>query len=178
MLVRRIAVTAMPFAMLACFLAAGSVRAACGVTSSAIAQADAVFVGLLTDVDENGTATFQVEEVWRGDMLESGSTASVEASQSGLEVGPAGTTFRYLVLAGDRAGTLHVGDDPANACSLFAFPWDASYAEFRPANAPVDPEPSADGGALPILPLVIGAAVVIAVAAFAVGSSGRRPRPG
>jgi hypothetical protein len=170
--------TATGLTALAWLMAVTPTHAACGVDPEQVARSEVVFIGLLTAVAPDGLATFQVEEVWRGEAwVTVGEPVDVEASDEGLEVPPGGASIRYLVVAGERDGVIYT-NDPTNTCARAPFPWDDSYAAFRPPQAPVDAEPSPAEGAFPVLPLVIGAAVVIAVAAFAAGTSGRLPRRG
>jgi hypothetical protein len=147
--------------------------AACGLTAESVAKAQVAFVGLLTDVSADGTnATFNVEDIWRGDASLVGGAIAIDTTNSlqRLELPPPGTPpSRYLVLAKTVGGQLHTGD----SCELFPFPWDEGYAVFRPADASPPPAPAAEGG-LPgpvLLPtaafVVLG---VVGVLAFRRGS--------
>ena len=160
----------MMVAGLCALVSTGLVRAACAVTAESVAKADVVFVGTLTGISPDRTATFEVEDAWRGD-LRPGASVLVEAATVGLEMPPdSAGPFRYLVLADQRADGLHVGDN----CAAYPFPWDGSYAAFRPVSAPAE---VADGIPFPLFALVIGAAVMIGLGAFLVGSR-RSPTPG
>jgi len=150
-------------------------HAACGVDPEQVARSDVVFVGVLTAVAADGVATFQVEEVWRGEgWVSADETISVRASDEGLQVPPPGATFRYLVVAGERDGVIYTDD--ANTCAHFSFPWDDSYAAYRPTPAPITEQERFEAVGIPLLPIVIGAAVLIGVAAFTFGISGMRSR--
>jgi len=137
--------------------------AACGVTPEAVAQAEVAFVGSLTDVSADGAqATFKIEEVWRGPGLSAGgSSPNVFASPGTFQMPPAGApAFRYLILAHTAGGRLVTGDE----CRLFPFPWDDSYAAFRPVDTPLPsdaPGPTGGEGGPPGAVLVAAAALVV-----------------
>ena len=172
---RRAAALTLP--LVATMTMAAPAVAACGLTHESVAQADVAFVGLLADVSADGTsATFTVEEIWRGSGLVVGEGIPVDTTNSlqRLELPPSGApASRYLVLANVAAGQLHTGD----SCELFPFPWDASYAAFRPADAP-SPTGSdgATEGGFPSALVAAGAAaallVIVGFVAFRRGSPG------
>jgi hypothetical protein len=123
-------------------------------------------------VGGDGTnATFQVEDIWRGSGLVVGKTVVIDTTNSLLllELPPPGmpvSASRYVVLANTVDGQLHTGD----SCEIFPFPWDDSYAAFRPADAPPPGEsPTADVG-FPGTLVAVGAALllltVVGVVAF------------
>ena len=142
---------------------------ACGLTAAAVAKADASFVGQLTGVSGDGTsATFKVEQVWRGSGLVVDEMVQVDTTGSlqSLELPPAGVpASRYLVLAMTVGGQLHTGD----SCEVFPFPWDASYAAFRPADASPPTGSEDDSGGPPVEVLVLIGMTVLAagVSAYA-----------
>ncbi len=133
-------------------------RAACGVTVEAVARAEVAFVGTLTEVSADGAqGTFDIEDVWRSAELLLGDSAVVEATPGMFQMPPAGApAFSYLVLAQSFGGILRTGQN----CSVFPFPWDASYAAYRPADAPAPP--GGDAG-LPIPVLLVAAAAVVLI---------------
>ena len=150
--------------------------AACSLTAEAVAAAPIAFVGTLTDVSADGAqAIFEVEDVWRGLDLSAGvSSPEVVASPGRFQMPPAGTpAIRFLVLAHTVDGMLRTGDE----CRLFPFPWDASYAAFRPRAAPPsatgDAEPAGIPG--PVLMPIVAAAVMVVIGFFAFR---RRGSPG
>ncbi len=148
---------------------AATTMAACGVTAESVAKADVVFVGLLTDVSFDGThATFQVQELWRGTGPRVGGVIAVDTTNSlqRLELPPAGTPpSRYLVLAQSADGRLHTG----KSCDVFPFPWDESYAGYRPADAP-SPAPGRESGTAsgvpPAVAVVTATALVLVIVGF------------
>jgi hypothetical protein len=137
--------------------------AACGLTPESVARAEVVFVGQLADVSPDGnSATFRVEEIWRGGGLVMGEAVEIDTTNSlqRLELPPPGApASRYLVLANTLGGQLHTGD----SCELFPFPWDASYAALRPADAPPPPGSDSDAGAGPPPAVLLAAAAFIAL---------------
>ena len=168
---------ALTLPLVATMTMAAPALAACGLTSQSVAQADVVFVGLLTEVTADGnSATFTVEEIWRGSGLVVGEGVPIDTTNSlqRLELPPSGApASRYLVLANVAAGQLHTGD----SCELFPFPWDASYAAFRPADAPPPTgSDAATAGGIPSALVAAGAAaavlVIVGFVAFRRGSPG------
>ena len=133
--------------------------AACGLTAESVAKAEVLFVGLLTGVSPDGNnATFQVQEIWRGSVLVVGKGVGIDTTNSLqlLERPPPGAPpSSYLVLANVVAGQLHTGD----SCEIFPFPWDASYAAFRPADAPG--ESPTTGAGFPGAVVAVGAALLV-----------------
>ena len=117
---------------------------------------------------DGATGTFRVEDVWRSADLAAGDTVEVDSSLASFALPPDGTPQRYLVLVAERDGRLRTGDN----CALFAFPWDPSYASFRPADAP--PAAGEDTGVpWQVIGVLGAAAVLVVVAGFAF-----RRRPG
>jgi hypothetical protein len=173
--IRRTAAMAIP--LVATMTMAAPALAACGLTPESVAQADVVFVGLLTKVTVDGnSATFTVEEVWRGSGLVVGEGVQIDTANSlqRLELPPSGApASRYLVLANIVAGQLHTGD----SCELFPYPWDATYAAFRPADAPptTGSDAATDAGFPSALVAAAGAAVVLVIVGFV---AFRRGSPG
>lgn len=167
---------AMSVALLAAMTLATLARAACGLTAQSVGAAQAVFVGLLTDVSADGTnATFEVQEVWRGGGLVAGKGVGIDTTNSlqRLELPPPDAPLPlYLVLANTVDGQLHTGD----SCELFPFPWDPSYADFRPAGVPPPDASPASDAAFPVAALALGAALlvlaVVGVVAFRRGPAG------
>jgi hypothetical protein len=152
--------------------AADPVRAACGVTADAVREAEVAFVGGLTGVSGDGlTGTFDVEEVWRGTLIEAGEPAVVEVAAGGVfgvfEMPPDGSVLRYLVLAAATDdGELRTGRN----CSVFPFPWDDSYPTFQPSN------PGA-GLALGFDTFLLFAGIALVVALFVFARRGNRVVP-
>lgn len=113
--------------------------AACAAPSSSdagLASADVVFVGTVADASRrDATATFAVEEVWRGDAVPA--VVTIHATETdearGWRLGG-----RYLVAATDDAGTLR--DDVCSASQ----PWTDALSALRPddAHPPVDATPT------------------------------------
>jgi hypothetical protein len=160
--VRRTA--ALNLALIATMTMAAPAMAACGLTPEAVAQADVAFVGLLADVSADGnSASFQVEEIWRGSGLAVGEGVAIDTTNSlqSLDLPPSGAPApRYLVLASVVGGQLHTGD----SCEVFPYPWDAAYAAFRPADAPPPAESDAEtAGGFPSALVAAAAAVVVLV---------------
>jgi hypothetical protein len=135
---------ALALALLAAAVMSVPARAACDAApplADAIAAADIVFVGTVADVSRrDSTATFAVEEVWRGDRLPAvvtvhGSSDTAVAANDDRAWRLGG---RYLVTATDDDGTLR-----DNACSA-SRPWTDALAALRPADAhpPVDETPT------------------------------------
>ncbi len=171
----RLAVCGGVLALSALAVAAPVVRAACGLTAISVGRADVVFVGQLTGVDGTGVATFEVEDVWEGDglTLTVGESVEVETPAGLLQMAPPGSgAFRYVVLARLFGASLQSG---FTDCSNYPFPWDASYAEFRPVDAPLPPTEGESGGQGPVL-VLIGAGVLVAV--IAAIAFRRRASPG
>lgn len=149
--------------------------AACGLTAESVARAGASFVGQLAGVSADGTsATFMVEEIWRGSGLVVEEMVQIDTTNSlqRLELPPPGApASRYLVLANAVNGQLHTGD----SCEVFPFPWDAGYAAFRPADAPPPTGSETGGGSGPpmeVLILIGVGVVMVAVSAFAFRRTG------
>lgn len=170
MLLRALPAAALGVALLAAPIPA---RAACGVTADAVAEAPVVFVGTLVGATDDGTlGIFQIEDVWRGaDLaadLAAGSEVEVDAAPGTFALALDGPAFQYLLLVEVRGGRLRTGDN----CALFAFPWDPSYAAFRPTDAP--PAAGEETGVPWQVVGVIGAAAVLLIVA---GIAFRR-RPG
>jgi hypothetical protein len=160
---------ALGLALVAAMTVATPALAACGLTAESVARADAVFVGQLAGVSADGTtATFKVEEIWRGSGLVVGEIAQIDTTNAlqRLELPPTGApASRYLVLANTVNGELHTGD----SCEVFPYPWDAGYAAFRPADAP-PPSGSETGGSGPpmeVMVLLGLAGLLTAVSLFA-----------
>lgn len=160
----RLAVAGGVLALCALALAAPVVRAACGLTAISVAAADVVFVGQLTGVRDTGVATFEIEDVWERDglTLAVGESVEVDTLVGMLEMPPPGSeAFRYVVLASLFGARLQSG---LTDCANFPFPWDASYAAFRPVDAPLPPTQDGSGVQGPVL-VLIGAGALVAVVA-------------
>jgi len=161
----------MTLALVGSLMLATPTLAACALTAKSVAKAEVVFVGLLSGVSPEGpTATFEVEDVWRGTGPIVGSPIVIDTLNP-MELAPPNTpAFRYLVLATTVGGQLRTGD----GCDLgFPFPWDASYVAFRPADAPAPPESTTAGGVPGAVLLAAGVVLllgVVGVFAFRRGS--------
>jgi hypothetical protein len=152
----------------------------------ALAQANVAFVGTVVAVKHDGrTATFRVEEVWKGTVGETvvvhggpGIAAIEEAARKGEGVATSvdrnyATGTRYLVLPWGRSG--HVLLD--NACTntqrysaeLVGFRPPAAHAPPADGMTPDGAAPAADGGAswpavvLPVALLMVAAAASLLV---------------
>lgn len=156
---------------------AGRAMGACGLTEEAVARAQVVFVGTLSSVSADGTsATFLVEDIWKGSGLVAGAPATIDTTGAlqSLSLPPPGVRLpRYIVLAKTVDGRLHSG----SSCELFHFPWDASYASFRPAAAPSPGSSEGDAsGGVPAHVVGVAAAaallIVVSFIAFRRGSPG------
>lgn len=148
-----------------------SALGSCGVApgvAEGIAGADVVFVGTVQGLgDSDRTATFSVEEQWRGDPLPAivqvhggpGDLNSATSVDRSYEAG-----VRYLVAAYIVEGRL-----TDNACSVTQ-PWSDELAAFRPAKVLV-PTPDAENRTrdipLPVLGGVIALAIVVVVGVLA-----------
>lgn len=109
-------------------------------TEAGLAAADVVFIGTVADVSRrDSTATFAVDEVWRGDALPAVVTVHGAAENAPAEDDRAWRLGgRYLVAATNDGGTLR-----DTACSA-SQPWTDALAALRPADAhpPVDQTPT------------------------------------
>lgn len=134
--------------------------ATCFSDPAVIASADVVFVGALSGVSASGDqATFAVDEVWTSGNV--GGVVVVNATPAWFSGYLAGD---YLVMASVIDGSLRLGD---GECAMAA-PWDASFANLRPATAHPPQEGSDTAGPSPELLLLIGVAVLlVAVSALA-----------
>ena len=156
----RSVVTALAVSAIALLAARPAGAATCVSDPASVAAADVAFVGSLLGVSSVGDqATFAVNEVWTG-----GSVAAevvVNASPGWFSGYTAGD---YLVMASVIDGSLRLSD---SECQV-AIPWDASYANLRPATAhpPQDPSDTV-GPPMEMLFLIAVAALLIAVSAFA-----------
>jgi len=171
------------------FLSVPPARASCAEPipiEQALAEAQAVFVGTVTHVQYSGRmATFQVEEVWKGDV---GAVAVVNggpglseleaARAQGQEVFTSvDRTFesgrRYLVVSYARDGAL-LSDNACSATRIFTGDLDP----YRPDSAytPVAP-PAPDTGDEGTPPGIwIGLAALVAATAGAMAVAIRRLR--
>jgi hypothetical protein len=149
------------------WLAGQAVAATCVSDPAVIASAEVAFVGQLTGVNPAGDqATLAVKEVWSAGSLP---PVVVVTSATGEWLDAPDST--YLVLAKVVDGNLLIG---RGECDV-AYPWDASYANLRPATAhpPQGSDGDGDGdtesaGPPPEILLLIGVALVVwAVSAFA-----------
>jgi len=166
---RRIAAMTLP--LLGSLMLAMPAQAACGLTAESVARAEVAFVGTLTAVSADGAiGTFEIEDVWRSAEIGLAGTVEVAASPGTFQLPPANVpAFRYLVLAHSFGGTLSTGD----SCELFPFPWDDSYAVFKPTVVSTPPAPAEGGGPPGAVLLAAGAVVLlglVGVLAFRRGS--------
>jgi len=143
--------------------------ATCGINERQVASAYVVFVGTMTAASATGDrATFAVSEVWSARDLPA--VVQVSSTQGQWQLAPPDAGVQqYLVLADAVENTLVVRFECDVAHATLAFPWDPSYAAFRPATAHPPTSSEESQGTIPVQFLVIiGAAVVIAAAsAFA-----------
>ncbi len=158
---------ALALAVLAASLASVPAGASCATTptlTDAIAAADTVFVGTVTDTGRYGSATFLVAEVWKGADLPSlyavkgPSDTATSDEQRAWELGQ-----RYLVVALRDQGV--VRDD---ACSATR-PWTDALSSLRPAavRSPADEVPtSGPPGAPPFAFVFLGILVIGSVGAY------------
>jgi hypothetical protein len=139
--------------------------ATCGMNEKQVANADVVFVGTMTAASSTGDrATFVVSEVWSARDLPAVVQVSSTAGQWSLAPPDAGAQ-QYVVLADAVDNSLVVRFECDVAQATLAFPWDPSYAAFRPATAHPPTESAEPQGMFPVQFLVIiGAAALIAAA--------------
>jgi hypothetical protein len=139
--------------------------ATCGMNERQVANADVVFVGTMTAASAAGDrATFAVTEVWSARDLPAVVQITSTPGQWQLSPPDAGAQS-YLVLADAVENALVVRFECDVAQATLAFPWDPSYAAFRPATAhpPGGGEESQGTGPVQVL-IIVGAAALIALA--------------
>jgi hypothetical protein len=139
--------------------------ACAGPSAATLARVDVAFVGTLTAVRLDGSvATFEIEEVWRGDELPAaGPSPEVFSALGMFEMPPAGVpAVRFLVLARHEDGHLRTGDD----CDAYPFPWDPAYAAVRPADAR-SAAPAAVGVPWQLLAVLGASGLIVAVSVLA-----------
>ncbi len=145
----------------------------------ALDQAQTVFVGTVTDVQYRGrVATFEVEEVWKGDVgavvVVNGSGASLSeldaAQAQGYELWVEdarrfNSGRRYLVVSHDREGAM-LTDSMCSATRIFT----SDLEQYRPESAAapgVPPAPdTGDDGAPTYIWFVLTALAVVATVAW------------
>ena len=139
--------------------------ATCGMNEKQVANADVAFVGTMTAASATGDrATFAVTEVWSARDLPA--VVQISSTAGGWAMSPpdAGAQ-QYLVLADAIENALVVRFECDVAHATLAFPWDPSYAAFRPATAHPPTASEESQGTFPVQFLVIiGAAALIAAA--------------
>jgi hypothetical protein len=153
--------------------------ATCGMNEKQVANADVAFVGTMTAASTAGDrATFAVTEVWSARDLPAVVQVSSTAGQWSLAPPDAGAQ-QYLVLADAVDNALVVRFECDVARATLAFPWDPSYAAFRPATAHPPTGSDEAQGTFPVqFLLIIGAAALIAaVSAFAFRRTRDRGEP-
>lgn len=136
--------------------------------------ADLVFVGTVSGIEADGhSATFEVEEIWRGDVP---ATVQVAGGENPAQPAEDDRTFelgtKYVVIPSLRDGRL------VDSLCSGTTPWDDSYAAIRPVDArpaTASAPPTETGGqssllaglgdlAMPALTvLVIGTLLVVTV---------------
>lgn len=154
----------------AVLLASGTgAEASCAVAplEDSIRVSDVAFVGTVVEL-ANGDrwATVNVEEIWHGPDL--APVVEVRAGQAGDAASSIDRTYslgRYLFVVTMAQGALH-----DNACSPTT-EWTADLEKFRPPDArrpsaPIDTEAEPTTGTSPLSPVVVGAAMVVAVVAL------------
>lgn len=149
-----------------CAAIALPVRAAtCGMNENLVANADVAFVGTMTALSATGDrATFAVTEVWSARDLPPVVQISTTAGEWAMSPPDAGVQS-FLVLADVVENTLVMRFECDVAHATLAFPWDPSYAAFRPGTAHPPGGSAESQGNFPIQFLVIiGAAALIAAA--------------
>lgn len=139
--------------------------ATCGMNEKLVANASVAFVGTMTAVSATGDrATFAVTEVWSARDLPAVVQISTTAGGWAMSPPDAGVQS-FLVLADAVENTLVVRFECDVAQATLAFPWDPSYAAFRPATAHPPSGGAESQGTFPVQFLVIiGAAALIAAA--------------
>ena len=160
---------------------AGNVSADCSAPPAlpvAIAQADAVFVGVVETLTNDGRwAQVRVEEVWRGEV-----SAPVMEVRGG-ELAGAGSSVDRTYVLGTRylfVLPLHEGRLVDNACTSTT-EWDGSMAELRPANAVSTIRPAEEAGSSGLAGLALMAILALGLGGAAVAIVGlvmRRRSPG
>ena len=141
--------------------------ATCGMNEKQVLNADVAFVGTMTAASATGDrATFAVTEVWSARDLPA--VVQVSSTVGQWSVAPDAGAQQFLVLADAVENTLVVRFECDVVHATLAFPWDPSYAAFRPASAH-PPSLAESGGGVPVqLLFVIGlAAVLVLVSALA-----------
>lgn len=175
-----------PMALLALgfvMMAAPAAGASCAEPlplDEALAGAEIVFVGTVSDVQHDGRlAGFVVDEVWKGEVaakvLVSGgpSPADLEATDFGETIV---TSVDRNFERGERYLVVPFGVEEGvymdNACSVTQI-YDPGLDDFRPASAHAPVEAGSDGGVLTAR-IALGALVVIGAGALVVARSRRR----
>ncbi|HEX6141005.1 MAG TPA: hypothetical protein VF013_11180 [Candidatus Limnocylindria bacterium] len=141
-----------------------------GSTPEALAGADVAFVGTVIGVARvASTATFRVEETWKGSLpasvqVRGTSDASFAEDDRQWQVGG-----RYLVIPYLDGGVMR-----DNLCTGTT-PWADALAALRPAG--VEPYAGPDAGSSgDLLPFAVGAAAVTLIVGAVVSLAGRGPR--
>jgi hypothetical protein len=166
-------IAALTAALAATFASPATSTAVCSTPTSpadALEQAAVVFVGTVTTVADQGyTATFSVEEIWKGPNLALvttvyGGSVGLEDSRS-WQVGQ-----RYLVFPSVDAD----GNLLDSLCSATA-PYQTSFDALRPANArpPQGPPTSGPPGNPPIAAVFLGILLLGCLGAFLLWRTGR-----
>ena len=138
--------------------------ATCGMNEKQVLNADVAFVGTMTAASATGDrATFAVTEVWSARDLPA--VVQVSSTVGQWSVAPDAGAQQFLVLADAVENTLVVRFECDVVHATLAFPWDPSYAAFRPATAHPPTSSEESQGTFPVQFLVIiGAAALIAAA--------------
>ena len=136
--------------------------ATCGMNEKQVANADVAFVGTMTAASATGDrATFAVTEVWSARDLPAVVQITSTPGQWQLAPPDAGVQS-YVVLADAVENSLVVRFECDVAKATLAFPWDPSYAAFRPATAHPPTGSDESHGTFPVqFLIIIGAAALI-----------------
>ncbi len=174
----------LPGAVALCLLtvllgSAGNVSADCSAPPAlpvAIAQADAVFVGVVeTLTNDDRWAQVRVEEVWRGAV-----DAPIMEVLGGEGPGTGSTVDRTYVLGARYLFVLplHEGRLVDSACTSTT-QWNELMAELRPTTAVSTIRPAEEAGSSGLAGLALGLIVALGLGGAAVGIVGlmlrRRP---
>jgi hypothetical protein len=138
--------------------------ATCGMNEKQLANADVAFVGTMTAASAAGDrATFAVTEVWSARDLPA--VVQISSTAGGWQLSPDAGAQSFLVLADAVENALVVRFECDVAHATLAFPWDPSYAAFRPATAHPPGGSEESQGTFPVqFLIIIGAAALIAAA--------------
>jgi hypothetical protein len=154
----------------AVLLASGTgAQASCAVPplDDSIRASDVAFVGTVVELaNQDRWATVNVEEIWHGpDLAPMVEVRAGPAGDVGSSIDRTYSLGRYLFIVTVAEGALQ-----DTACSATT-EWTGDLTQFRPPDArrpsaPVDTAPEPTAGSSPLSPVVVAAAMVVAVVAL------------